>query len=405
MAVKEKEKEKSESSKKEKDLSDQNPIDIASKAIQSDPVSALPPTISLSDGGIPKDPLQMKRAIQDEMISDAFEKLRWNMVDGALAQSKAYKAREEKELADATRNNLNPAASPSPVAVAGINPGGLLQPHNDRAAIIDAALKGLDSDEAKLKFLNEPPTWLSSPVNVSGGVPRQFPPSVAPVPSPVSSDPVSIIRDVSSMIVDQLKAGMDIQKAVNPQSSSNSGSGTPSVVEVIDKFKEINKTTTDAFTNLFKESQDQTKKLIDDLKEANTKLMEDKSKLQMDMIDKDREYMREHIKRLETALSQPRPQYREVIEEARSNGVKITTDTPEWERARAEIAREDRKLEHQLTQAEKKSDLELIREKRRFAMANVAGSMAGRLFDGLIGGQELKKHKMSPDATAVATRF
>jgi hypothetical protein len=85
-------------------------------------------------------------------------------------------------------------------------------------------------------------------------------------------------------------------------------------------------------------------------------------------------------------------------------------DSPEQESVRAQNAREDRKLEHQLKLEDREFELRKIREERerlkeerRLSSLNAVGSF----LNGVMDGKRLSKHveSMSPAASKLAGGF
>jgi hypothetical protein len=404
---------KSDTESKEKDVSrsaakekkEESPIAIAAEALNAK--IDLPEQINI----IPTSPEEATRAVDDLLVQDIFEKIKFNRLKGALARSESFANTEIRNLEESAKKTQS--AIPSPPSVMNMNPQnnsipiglgtGIIPPINsDRAASLKVALDSFTSDDARRKFIDEHPEYFSSvPINPGVPIPQQrFSSQNQPQ---MQQDPTTILADATKILMDHLKAGMDIQKAISPPAGINSGA--PSTVEVVNTFKDINASTVTGFTNLVKDFQSQMKTVVDDLKSSNLELQKNVSKLQMDLIEKDKEYMKNRIDHLESALQRPPEfnisQLRSVINEANANGVPVSVDTEERERLRSDNARKDREQDHKFNMEQKKIDLELHREKRRGLVMNSAVKAAGGFLEGTV----LKKHVLSTDGESVARRF
>jgi hypothetical protein len=373
-------------------------ISVAKEVVDADNIQSdgLPPSITFSE----VDPNDVIKAAQKEMIGNAFGRLKQNVMDSALLQSERLKREEEAKLASLT-SPTNVVRQSSPV------PGGLLNSAvlTDRASILDAALKNFESDDAKRKFIDDHPELLStSPLPFPGISRSQSSPVVQPVTSS-SNDVISVINSVSSMLVDQLRAGMEIQRAVTPPMSNSNPHPPVEVANIVQTFKEINDKNTAAFSELFKNMQEQNRASQEAaakaIAESQSKIIE----LQIQAVEKDREFLQNRVNQLEEISRSPPQipisQLRDMIEQARAGGVNVVTDTPEQERIRAANLREDKKLDHQFIKEEKQLEIEMLREQRRMsALGTVTGIIAP-----LVESKLLSNHKMSTDAASVASRF
>lgn len=384
-----------------------SPIAIAQEAIDAGKKmeSDLPPSISF--GNLTQD--DVVKAAQNVMIETAFSKLQKNVLDGALAQSERFREEEDQKLRTEKAKNAQPVVSaPSlnspPPLFGGGGIGGLLNPmaSTDRAALLDAALKNLASDEAKIKFMADHPELLStSPLPFPGMQPSGAAPQMMPQPSPVSAN-----NDMIASVISMIQTGIELQRTATPQQVSQVSAAPPiDVINIVNTFKEMAEKTNGAFTEMVKSIQDQNRASQDAAQKALADSQAKIIQLQMESKDKETEYLRNRMGQLEDALRAPPvisvDKLRETIESVRAGGIPVTMDSPDQERIRADIIREDKKLDHALALENKKIDLELTREKRRGAAMTVAGGLLGGIFESTV----LKKHSMSDDGKAVAGRF
>jgi hypothetical protein len=384
-----------------------SPIAIAQEAIDAGKKmdSDLPPHISFG-GSITQD--DVVKAAQATMIDTAFSRIQKNVVDGALAQSERFRVEEDQRLVAERAKAVQPVApssnSPPPLFGGGGGMGGLLNPmaSTDRAALLDAALKNLASDEAKIKFMADHPELLStSPLPFPGMQQSGVQSQIIPQPSPVSAN-----NDMIASVISMIQTGIELQRTATPQQVPPVSQSPPiDVINIVTTFKEMAEKTNAAYTEIVKTIQDQNRASQDAAQKA---LAESQSKiiqLQMESKDKETEYLRNRMGQLEDALRAPPvvtiDKLRETIESVRAGGVPVSLDTPDQEVTRARIIREDKLLEHQLSQDSKKIDLELIKEKRRGAATNAV--VAG--LSGIFETQVLKKHSLSSDGAAVSGRF
>lgn len=379
-----------------------SPVQIASEAISAVPGKSdegLPPAISLEA----MTPDRIVDAAHKAVIDQAFAQLQKNVVNGALAQSESFLLEEQKKR-DAARSQL-----PGPVT--GVNqtpaPGrGLLDPlmSTNPSAVVDAVLKNLESDEAKIKFINEHPELLN--------------PSPAPFPGMVASRPSSPVGSETGAgmiqsVMDMIKVGVELQKSATPQQQPyQPPSQQVDVVTVVNTFKEINEKTTAAFSELFKNVQDQNKAAQDAAQKAVTESQSQIIKLQMELVTKDKEYsareneqLRDRMAQLEEALRAPPQvplnQLKSMFEQAKAGGVPVSMVTPEQEKVQAEIRRADKRLEHELSKESRQLEIELAKESRRASAISSLGGLLGGVFET----QLIKKHSLSPAGANVDARF
>ena len=381
-----------------------SPIAIAQEAIDAGKKmeSDLPPSISF--GNLTQD--DVVKAAQNVMIETAFSKLQKNVLDGALAQSERFREEEDQKLrAEKLKNTQSQSSapssnSPSPL-VGGGGIGGLLNPmaSTDRAALLDAALKNLDSDDAKIKFMSDHPELLStSPLPFPG-----MQSTHTPMPTGIGAQ---VGSDMMGQMISMIQTGIDLQKtATPPQPVVQPVSQTPGVLDIVNTFKEMAEKTNSAYTEIVKTIQDQNRASQDAAQKALAESQAQIIKLQMESKDKETQYLRDQLNRLEEVVRSPPQvpigQLRDMIQQARDGGVPVSMETPDQERIRAEIIREDKKLDHTLALENKKIDLELIKEKRRGAAMMTAGGLIGGIFESKV----LQKHNMSDSGKAVAGRF
>lgn len=386
---------------KEKTPKVKSPVQIASEAINAniDPLPDALPSISLE--GIT--PNQVVDAAQDAMIKNAFSRLQKNVVDGALAQSERFKVEEESRLQSEKLKTVGSLSQvPSPVIGSS---GGLLNPMvgTDRAAMLDAALKNLSTDEAKLEFIKDHPELLSTSPLPFPGVSRPQIPVAQPVGVQQGVDMISNMREMSDMLRSQMLAGMEIQKAITPPSQNQQPA--VDVLKVTETFKSIAADMSKSYSDILATVQAQNKAVL----ESNQKALNDSQaktiELQMALVQKDKEYMQAQMAQMQEALRTPPQvplhQLKDMIEQAKAGGVPVTIDTPDQERIRAEINREDKKLDHVIDLENRRIELELIKEQRRKDITSKTGSLLAGIFESAV----LKKHQLSPAAQSVASRF
>ena len=109
---------------------------------------------------------------------------------------------------------------------------------------------------------------------------------------------------------------------------------------------------------------------------------------------------------MEDALRTPQPltfeQFRGYVDQGKQSlGIDMSIDTPDQARSRAEIAREDKKLEYDLESRKRREDLEMVREQRRAVSTQAALGLVTSVIEGSV----LKKHKLSTDGASVASRM
>lgn len=393
----------------EKKITKRSPVQIAEEAIKAKSSEgslpqALPGSLSLSD--IPPD--ELGRVLNDQILGGKMDLLKLNMMEGALKQSERFALEERQKLEEqkTSVSRLSPSSHPS--VVSGM-PGGILSQgaSGDRASILDAALKNLESDEAKLKFINEHPELLStSPLPFPGMQQRS---STSP---PVSVSPtLSSPADQLGQLLDVLRTGMELQRASTPP-HMQSPSQPVDQSQIVATFKDIIDKTTSTFTEMTKSFQEQTRLMKESdqaekaaLRDNVINLQKEIMNVQLDSINKDKEHLATRVAEMQDALSRPPSipigQFKEFIQQARDNGVPVNTDTVEQERIRAEIAREDKKLDHQLELERTRAEIERDRETRRSSSIGLAGNIINGIFEA----SSLKKHPLSSDASSVAGRF
>lgn len=381
-----------------------SPVAVAKEAMEATPNSfdSLPPALSL-------DPDSVVDAVQETILKNDFNELRQNTVQTARIKTEIARIEAERELNE--RKSSASSAQPSSHRVQSVSSGGILSAitgsPTDKAAMVKSVLDSLESDEARLQFIDKHPELFSNAASQS----LSLPPSVSPTPSAAYADSLGI----ASLLVEQFRAGMEIQRVASPPASSQQIPDVQNLVKsLVDNFKEINEKNASVYSTLVKDIQEQARADKLEAMQRQQELGDRVTKLLIESREKDAEYLRQQNEQLRDALSQPQQipvtQLKSLFEDIRSNGLPVSMDSPEQESVRAQNAREDRKLEHQLKLEDREFELRKIREERerlkeerRLSSLNAVGSF----LNGVIDGKRLSKHveSMSPAASKLAGGF
>jgi len=391
-------------------------IQVAKEAVDARPVeSDLPPVLGL-DSMTPDAILAEARR---SIVGEQFRQLQENVLSAQLAKSEALRIQEE-ERARAIKEELKQKQAavpqqPQQQGVSSVSPAPLVTPGTgvlsglmsnsvaaERAALVDAALKNLESDEAKLEFMKLHPELFNTSI-----IPFQSPsspsqPTHQHEPPAQQANPV----DMFNSMLNQFKTGMEFQRALAPQSPSID------MVTITDKFREIVDTTNKSYESIFKTIEQRNQEQLSNLNSTvieQQKLLNDKTqeliRLQIEARERENQNLIERIKQLESIASQPPQipigQLKEIVAQVRNNGIPLSIDTAEQERVRREEAREDKKLEHMLSREERELELARLREERRLASINSVTSFLG----GVTEAKRLSVHKMSPTAEKLSKVF
>lgn len=381
-----------------------SPVAVAKEAMEATPNSfdSLPPALSL-------DPDSVVDAVQETILKNDFNELRQNTVQTARIKTEIARIEAERELNE--RKSSASSAQPSSHRSQSVSSGGILSAitgsPTDKAAMVKSVLDSLESDEARLQFIDKHPELFSNAASQS----LSLPPAVSPTPSAAYADSLGI----ASLLVEQFRAGMEIQRVASPPASSQQIPDVQNLVKsLVDNFKEINEKNASVYSTLVKDIQEQARADKLEAMQRQQELGDRVTKLLIESREKDAEYLRQQNEQLRDALSQPQQipvtQLKSLFEDIRSNGLPVSMDSPEQESVRAQNAREDRKLEHQLKLEDREFELRKIREERerlkeerRLSSLNAVGSF----LNGVIDGKRLSKHveSMSPAASKLAGGF
>lgn len=381
-----------------------SPVAVAKEAMEATPNSfdSLPPALSL-------DPDSVVDAVQETILKNDFNELRQNTVQTARIKTEIARIEAERELNE--RKSSASSAQPSSHRSQSVSSGGILSAitgsPTDKAAMVKSVLDSLESDEARLQFIDKHPELFSNAASQS----LSLPPAVSPTPSAAYADSLGI----ASLLVEQFRAGMEIQRVASPPASSQQIPDVQNLVQsLVANFKEINEKNATIYTSLVKDIQDQARADKLEAMQKQQELGERVTKLLIESREKDAEYLRQQNEQLRDALSQPQQipvtQLKSLFEDIRSNGLPVSMDSPEQESIRAQNAREDRKLEHQLKLEEREFELRKLREERERLQEErrlMSYKTVGTFLTGVIDGKRLSKHveSMSPAASKLAGGF
>ena len=375
-----------------------SPLDVARTVVDD---RTVPDTIDLD----PDIANEAEEVIARGMLSQ----VKHNTLTSALTRSKVEVEEAKRELASVI---VPPSQSPvNPLSPLG---GGLLSQQMigapDRSASIKAILDSFTTDEGRAHFIDTHPEMFSpTPFPQFGGMQQYRPPQQPSVsatsPSPTSpqppfaTDPLAIMQMAGQMVLQ----GIQMQRDASQQSAPPvvSGTAAPDVLKVAEVFRELNDKNTAALTSIITELRQD--------REASNKLIAEQSgriiEMQIGLKDKDIDYLKGRQTQLEEALRTPSPltvdQLRYHLDQWKANGGIVSIDTPDQERVRAEITREDKKLEFDLESRRRHEELENIREQRRAVSTQAALGLVTSVLEGSV----LKKHKLSTDGASVASRM
>jgi hypothetical protein len=368
------------------------------------------------------------------------QRMKQNVVDTALAETEIHKVETLKRLKTEQAANavVTPPTPVAPLPVGG--GGGILsgifsQSQNqpspapgggspspvgpDRVAMLKSVLESFESDEARTAFINAHPELFVpaqplsqspqsqpspySPYGVSPGVNQPYYPSpyqqLQPQPPQQQSsaaDSVGIIQTVSAMLIDQLRQGMELQRAVSPQPSQQS---QQDVMQLATAFKEMQDKSLGTFQGIIKEQQEQNKGLAELVAKQKEEYAQKITELEISIRERDNEHLTQQILELREALNRPRgdipvSDVKAILAQVRENGVPVNIDTAEQERIRAQTARENRELEHKLEMEKENLALQRIREERRADTMRSATAFLGGMFES----RAMSKHSLSSNA-------
>ena len=393
-------KEPDSNSKKER----KSPVAVAKEAIEATPnsINSLPPALSL-------DPDSIVDAVQDTLLRNDFNQVRQNTVQTARIKTEIDRIEAERELSD-RKSKISPSSS-APQKVQSITSGGILSAitgsSTDKAAMVKSVLDSLESDEARLQFIDKHPELFSNAHQQSAALPA--------IPPAQSANAYADSLGIASLLVEQFRAGMEIQRVASPPASSQQIPDVQNLVKsLVDNFKEINEKNASVYSTLVKDIQEQARADKLEAMQRQQELGERVTSLLIESREKDAEYLRQQNEQLRDALSQPQQipvtQLKSLFEDIRSNGLPVSMDSPEQESIRAQNAREDRKLEHQLKLEDREFELRKLREERERLQEErrlMSYKTVGTFLTGVIDGKRLSKHveSMSPAASKLAGGF
>lgn len=356
----------------------------------------------------------MADVAEDIIAKDMLSQVKHNTLSSSLLRSKVEKEEAKKELAAVVGSPSQPPVNPlSPLG------GGLLSQQMigapDRSASIKAILDSFTTDEGRAHFIDTHPEMFSpTPFPQFGGMQQYRPPQQPSVsatsPSPTSpqppfaTDPLAIMQMAGQMVLQGIQMQRDASQQPHPVNSN--GTAPPDVLQVAQVFKELNEKTNNTYSDLIKEirkeSADFRENALKQLAEQQGKIIE----MQLGLKDKDIDYLKSRQTQLEDALRTPQPltfeQFRGYVDQGKQSlGIAMSIDTPDQERARAEITREDKKLEFELESRRRHEELETIKEQRRAVSTQAALGLVTSVLEGSV----LKKHKLSTDGASVASRM
>ena len=422
---------------KEKPLSPRSPIAIAKEAMETEyaPPGNVP-VLSLNN--------DILAEVNDELARQArfqLQRMKQNVVDTAQAETEIHKLETLNRLKTA-QASVQPVVQPvatqpqlTPIGGSGILAGILGQPSSqspatpgvspspvgpDRVAMIKAALESFESDEARSAFINAHPELFTpspsisqqmqspyqqtqSPYQQQSPQPGAYPsyPSPCFQPQPAqqqsASDSISVIQSVSAILTEQLRQGMELQRAVSPPVSQQP---QQDILQVATTFKEMQDKSMAVFQNVIKEQQEQNKSLADMITKQKEEYAQKITELEISMRDRDNEHLAQKIAELQDALSTPRrdipvSELKSLFSQVRDNGIPVNVDTAEQERIRAQTARDNLELEHKFEMEKEQLALQRVREERRADTMRSATTFLGGMFES----RAMSKHNLSPNAS------
>lgn len=320
-----------------------SPVAVAKEAMEATPTSmdSLPPALSL-------DPTSVVDAVQETILKNDFNLLRQDTVRTARLKTEMARIEAERELDERkSRSSQSPSSTQK---VQPLSSSGLLSAitgsSTDKAAMVKSVLDSLESDEARLQFIDKHPELFS---NAS----PQSLPQTAPLSIQQPAQAYTDSLGIASLLVEQFRAGMEIQRAASPSVQSQQVPAVQDLVQsIVANFKEINEKNAAVYSSLVKDMQEQARADKLEAMQKQQELGERVTSLLIESREKDAAYLRQQNEQLREALSQPQQipvtQLKSLFEDIRSNGLPVSMDSPEQETLRAQSAREDRKLDHQL---------------------------------------------------------
>lgn len=359
-----------------------------------------------------EDPAVAAKALNKTIMNNAFRKVNMNYLETALAESEAEKEKSARTLKEIrAQNQAPPQPQPATSAVSPIMQvpvgSGILSNFAtpSRHAELEVVLKSLESDEARLKFVSDHPELFNPSPLPFGQVQRSVVPS--PITTPQSSaqpvDQMNTLAQASDFVLRQIQQGMAIQKELS--SSQPVHPNTPTIPEIMNLFKEVTEKTTVAFTDVIKSIKEQSDKDKKELSEKSFALQEKNIQLQIDLIKQKEEYLTTENERLRQQAQAPPViplgQFQEYVQAANRDGIQVTTISPEQKKVDAEIARDDKRFDHEIALEKEKLEIEKIKEARRTAGVQ---AMSG-LMSAVLSGNQLQKHDLSSSGKSIAGKW
>lgn len=402
--------EKPESSKSK------SPAKTISEAMELDDPAEIDSDIPTIDLDSAKDPGVILGDIKRTLLNNSKFLVQKNLAASAVADSEAQKIESERRretLKNPSSSSVGPSIhSPGVPASGGLYP---VVPINDRVALIKATLSTFTSDEARAKWIEDHRDWFESPSPTL--------PSFGRRDSQPKNDPTTVesaFNQVGDMFFRSLEVGRELQKNLAGPSSQSPGVSTGQsaldVIQIVDKFKEMNDSTNRAFesalngvTGILKAVNDEhmkeRSKFQEDLLKITREKYDETSKLAEEMRRREDDRRDKELEELKEHLRSPPPislnDIKAVISQARDSGVPISAVTPEREAAQRRAELENRKWEHQVKKEERDQAIELARINQKTTMLSVlTGGIAG-----VFGPSLTKKHNPSSDAKSVSSRL
>jgi hypothetical protein len=376
-----------------------SPVKVAQEAVEAAPPQSI---INFDPAAIIMD------KVSNELMNEALTSVRQNTLDAQKARSERQKIEEEIKLKALT--SPVPSSSPlSPLVPSVSSPGGgLLSPigSQDKAAIVDAALKNLSSDEAKVKWLNDHADWIGSSSSTLSGL---------QLPSKSKSPEFDVSGGSLDTLLKVLTTGMKLQEtatSANVQQQQSQPQNSLDVIKVVDVFRQImdaqvaqNKQHQETFVKVLDSLSVQVKGIQEDSQKAQAAYTDKLLALQKESLDVKESFMREKMDMLQDQLSRAPSlditQLSKIITEARANNIPMTMETPDQARVAHQNILEEKALDHKIAMDLKKEEVALVREKRREAALTIAANTLPSLMDTFL----LKKHVLSPAGSAIANKW
>jgi hypothetical protein len=394
----------------DKPESRRSPVKLAEEAVNAKADNEkLPPMI-----GLPNSDDIVDQIVTHNML-DSLRKVKQNSLDEQVARSEAAKMEavekldQKKKLPPTPATQLSNLADPAragaqiPPQFTPLGGGGLMSSilaPNDRAAVLDTILKNLESDEAKVK-------WLTDHADLLGGSPSALLPH-----TPVSQAPP--VQTGSTMLeaVSALESLVRMRDSISPPQQPAPAAPMMDVFKMAEIFQAnqdaILKLASDqkaTFSEILAKNDAQMQAIINAQRDTQEKYNEKLLAMQQASAEKDREGLLTQIQLLRDRANQPQGfqmgQLKEILAAARSDGVQLTTETPEQKRVDHLNEMEERKFEHQSAVELKKLELLEKQESRRAGVLMTAASAV----HGMLESKAIKEHVPSEAAVEASGKW